>query len=114
MSSRTPLDTERLRARHLAPERLLGLTLHEGHVLVDLAAACDTIDQLRARLADTPVTQADAHRAQVVRWMRGVADQYAEHAELVGDGLSNVWRIIATMVENREPERWAQTLHEEE
>ena len=37
-------------------------------------------------------------RAGIVRWMRQTADQYAAQAELVGPGLANVWRIIATLI----------------
>lgn len=37
-------------------------------------------------------------RAGIVRWMRKTADQYAAQAELVGPGLANVWRIIATLI----------------
>jgi hypothetical protein len=114
MSERPLPDTDLLRSRHLSPEHLLGLTLYEGHVLVDLAAACDEIDRLRACLSAAPPADADRHREQVVAWLRGVADQYAAHSELVGDGLANVWRIVATLVENREPERWFHTIHEEE
>jgi hypothetical protein len=113
MSARTPPDTDLLRSRHLSSEHLLGLTLYEGHVLADLSAACDEIDRLRACLASEPVTEATVHRARVVAWMRDVADQYASHAELVGTGLSNVWRTVALLVENREPERWTRELPEE-
>jgi hypothetical protein len=37
-------------------------------------------------------------RAGIVRWMRKTADQYAAQAELVGPGLANVWRVIATLI----------------
>ena len=57
-------------------------------------------------------------RAGIVRWMRKTADQYAAQAELVGPGLANVWRVIATLIAEerdlpsgvtKQPERCSET-----
>jgi len=37
-------------------------------------------------------------RAGIVRWMRNTAAEYAEQSEVVGLGLANIWRIIATLI----------------
>jgi hypothetical protein len=116
-------DTDDVRYRHLDPARLAGTTLHQGHVLVDLGAACDAVDrldqqnrELRAQQREIErlraevallrsenralgeQTTSEETRGDIVRWMRRTADQYAEQSELVGHGLANVWRIIATLI----------------
>jgi len=113
--------------RHLDPVRLARTILHAGHVLIDLDAALQEIQRLEVQLLQTErerdqlraegahmngevallrdenralgeQTTAEETRADIVRWMRRTADQYAEQSELVGHGLANVWRIIATLI----------------
>jgi len=57
-------------------------------------------------------TEARIERARTVAWLRAMAAQWETHADLVGSGLAGVWRTVATLLENREPERWTQELHE--
>lgn len=56
--------------------------------------------------------EARVERARTVAWLRAIAGQYAVQSDLVGSGLAQVWQTIATLLENREPERWTQELHE--
>jgi hypothetical protein len=120
-------DLDDVRYRHLDPVRLAGTTLHEGHVLFDLYEALKEIQRLEWKLLQTErerdqlraegerlngevellraenralgeQTTSEETRADIVRWMRKTADQYAEQSELVGHGLANVWRIIATLI----------------
>jgi hypothetical protein len=56
--------------------------------------------------------EARVERARTVAWLRAIAGQYAVQSDLVGSGLAQVWQIVATLIENREPERWTQELHE--
>jgi len=120
-------DLDDVTYRHLDPARLAGTTLHAGHVLVDLDAALQEIQRLEAQLLQTERACArlraegerlngevellrsenralgeqpspEETRAGIVRWMRRTADQYAEQSELVGHGLANVWRVIATLI----------------
>lgn len=72
---------------------------------------------LEVRKADGPSlppssNEARVERARTVAWLRAIAGQYAVQSDLVGSGLAQVWHTIATLLENREPERWTQELHE--
>lgn len=69
------------------------------------------------RSADDPYlppssNEARVERARTVAWLRAIAGQYAVQSDLVGSGMAQVWQTIATLLENREPERWTQELHE--
>lgn len=123
-------DLDDVTYRHLDPARLAGTTLHAGHVLVDLDAALQEIQRLEAQLLQTEracarlraegerledevellrsenralgeQTTAEEARAGIVRWMQQTADQYSAQSELVGLGLSTVWRIIAHLIEEK-------------
>lgn len=120
-------DLDDVHFRHFNPARLAGTTLHAGHVLFDLDAALKEIQRLQChglkterecgrlraegeRLNDEvellraenralgEQTTSEETRADIVRWMRKTADQYAEQSERVGHGLANVWRVIATLI----------------
>ena len=38
-------------------------------------------------------------RKGIVKWMREVADIYADQGHLIGDGYARNWRIIADLIE---------------
>ena len=86
-------EMQRLKAQLLQTERLGASAARE------IARLKDEVELLRAEnRALGEQTTSEETRADIVRWMRRTADHYAEQSELVGHGLANVWRIIATLI----------------
>lgn len=49
--SRSDLDIEAIRQRHLRPEQMEHRTFYEGHIVIDLASALEEIERLRREIA---------------------------------------------------------------
>ena len=47
MSSRSELDIEAIKRRHLRPEQMEHRTFYEGHIVIDLAALVEEVEYLR-------------------------------------------------------------------
>lgn len=129
----SPIDLDRFR-RRVEMRRIYGKTVpvdaddldallqhvdvihtHDRTLLVENQTLRATLEARRTtRESSLPPSSTEAlvERARTVAWLRAIAGQYAVQSDLVGAGLAQVWQTIATLLENREPERWTQELHE--
>lgn len=84
-------DTLAIRQRHLKKEDFENKTFYSGHIRVDLAEACDCIDQLREQLAG--VVRALEHGANDDIWPVGCTPGEAVE-RLVARTRDAEWKVI--------------------
>jgi hypothetical protein len=90
-------DTLHIRQRHLKKEDFGHKTFYPGHIRVDLAEACDCIDQLRVQLAD--VLKALENGADDDIWPIGCTPGMAVE-KLVARVRDAEWKVICHEKEN--------------